>query len=162
MRVCLALIAVAALAGNARAEDRKTIDVDGDGTADQVALERNGSLTVTSGKTKKVIGFKALAGSGIGRGRLQVSRHEKHVVVAAVGVREAAALEWRGGKLVDIWQGSIGPEGPDGESTLYVEAGPHGLIRYHGRAGVTRCDGRQCELRGAWWLPMPRWGDQRG
>ena len=146
MRLCLAVILLASVAASARAEDRKTIDVDGDGTADQVALERNGSLTVTSGKTKKVIGFKALAGSGMGRGRLQVSRHEKHVVVAAVGLREAVALEWRGGKLVDVWQGSIGPEGPDGESTLYVEAGPHGLIRYHGRAGVTRCDGQTAYL----------------
>ena len=146
MRRCLVLLLLAGLGGRARAEDKKTIDVDGDGSADEVSLERNGSLTVTSGKTRKVIGFKALAGSGIGRGVLQVYRHEKHVVVAAIGEREAAALEWRAGKLVDVWQGAVGPEGADGESTLYVEAGRHGLIRYHGRAGVTRCDGKTAFL----------------
>ncbi len=146
MRLWLALLVLAHLAASARAEGRKAIDVDGDGAADEVVLERNGSLTVTSGKTKKVIGFKALAGSGMGRGALQVQRHEKRVLLAVVGEHEAAALEWRAGKLVDVWQGAVGPEGPDGESTLYVEAGPHGLIRYHGRAGVSRCDGKTAFL----------------
>jgi HEAT repeat protein len=146
VRLCLALVFLAGLAAAARAEDRKSIDIDGDGTADEVVLEKNGSLTVTSGKTRKVIGFKALAGSGIGRGKLQVHRYEKRAVVGVVTDREAAALEWRAGKLVDVWQGAVGPEGPDGESTLYMEVGPHGLIRYHGRAGVNRCDGRTAFL----------------
>jgi HEAT repeat protein len=146
VRTRLALLLVAGMASAARAEGKAAIDVDGDGVADEVALEANGSLTVTSGKTKKVIGFKALAGSGIGRGRLQVRRYEKRVVLAAVGDREAAALEWKAGRLVDVWQGSVGPEGPDGESTLYVEVGPYGLVRYHARAGVTRCDGKTAYL----------------
>jgi hypothetical protein len=132
-------------------------DVDGDGAPEELRIEREGTLAVRSGRTGSVLAWKPLmtGGAGAARGEIQVARGAEvggRTVIVAVasaagagGRGEALAAEWRSG-LVELWRGEIGPQGADGESTLYIEAGRHGLIRYSGRAGVSRCDGATAHL----------------
>ncbi len=131
-------------------------DLDRDGAPEQIRIEREGSLSVVSGRSGAVAAWKPLlGGSAVQSGEIEVATGASvggRVVILAVahggaGERgEALAAEWRGGALHELWRGEVGPQGPDGESTLYIEAGRYGLIRYSGRAGVARCDGKTAHL----------------
>jgi HEAT repeat protein len=137
-------------------------DLDRDGARDEMRIERSGSLTVVSGRTGKVVAWKPiLTGGAAERGEVQIATGSAvggRVVIVAVAFRrggaatdlggrgEALAAEWRAGQLHELWRGPVGPQGADGESTLYMEAGRHGLLRYAGRAGVARCDGKTAHL----------------
>jgi len=133
-------------------------DLDRDGAAEDLRIERDGMFAVVSGRTGGVLARKPLAASPGGRaakGAIDIATGAAvggRVVILAVatwagagGRGEALAAEWRGG-LHELWRGAVGPVGADGESTLYVEAGRYGLLRYSGRAGVARCDGRTAHL----------------
>ena len=122
-------------------------DVDGDGANDQLTLDRSGTFQVVSGKSGAAIAWTPVApGGGVTEGRIETAREGGRLLLAVTAGREAAAFEWRGGKLAELWRGSVGSQGRDGESSLYIEAGRFGLVRYHGRAGVARCDGRTAYL----------------
>ncbi len=131
-------------------------DLDRDGAAEQIRIEREGSLSVVSGRSGKIAAWKPLmGGAAVEAGEIEIATGASvggRVVILAVahagaGERgEALAVEWRGAGLHELWRGEVGPQGPDGESTLYIEAGRYGLIRYSGRAGVARCDGKTAHL----------------
>ena len=134
-------------------------DLDRDGARDELRVERDGSLAVVSGRTGRVLAWKPIsgaAGAGAERGEIQVATGAAvggRVVIVAIAIApgaggraDALAAEWRAGGLRELWRGAVGPQGADGESTLYIEAGRHGLLRYAGRAGVARCDGKTAHL----------------
>ena len=133
-------------------------DLDRDGVPEQIRIEREGSLAVVSGRGGKVAAYKPLlAGAAVESGEIEIATGASvggRVVILAVahgggaggGRGEALAVEWRGAGLHELWRGEVGPQGEDGESTLYIEAGRYGLIRYSGRAGVGRCDGKTAHL----------------
>lgn len=141
------LVATLATPAAAQVASRKA-DVDRDGVPDEITLDAAGGLTVTSGKTRAVLGRKAVTAAKVTRGDIQVTskRVGKRPVIAAIADREAVALEWSGGGLREVWRGPVGPEPPDGESTVHIEAGENGLVRYRGRAGVARCDEKPAYL----------------
>jgi hypothetical protein len=154
----LAAGASPALAQPGRAQPAVAVerfDVDGDGTPEEIRIEREGGLAISSGRGGKVLGWKPLlAGARLDSGELEFARGAAvagRVVILAMargagGRGEGLAVEWRGGGLHELWRGAVGPHGPDGESTLYMEVGRHGLLRYSGRAGVARCDGKTAHL----------------
>jgi HEAT repeat protein len=146
------LAGAAAAQGNAAPLASQRFDLDRDGAAEQIRVERGG-LAVVNGRTGKVAGWKPLLGAAIEAAEIQIASGAEvggRVVILAVaksgGRGEALAVEWRRGALHELWRGEVGPQGPDGESTLYIEAGRHGLVRYSGRAGVVRCDGKTAHL----------------
>lgn len=140
----------------ARAVAAERFDLDRDGVPEQIRIEREGSLSVVSGRSGVVAAWKPLmGGSAVQSGEIEIATGASvggRVVILAVahggaGERgEALAVEWRGGALHELWRGEVGPQGADAESTLYIEAGRYGLIRYSGRAGVARCDGKTAHL----------------
>ncbi|HKE15369.1 MAG TPA: HEAT repeat domain-containing protein, partial [Kofleriaceae bacterium] len=135
--------------------------LDRDGAPEQIRIEREGSLAILSGRTGAVLAWKPLlAGSAVDRGEIQIATgaavggrtvilavaRSGEVAAGSGAPGEALAAEWRGAALRELWRGEVGPQGADRESTLYVEAGRLGLIRYSGRAGVARCDGKTAHL----------------
>ena len=145
---------------------QRQVNLDGDGAPERIRLSADGQLSVVSGRTGRVLAWKTLLGGDGGgpsrSGTIDVAtgKHmDGHTVILALlhqgpsasSAGEALAAEWRRGRLVELWRGAVGPQGPDGEWTRYVEAGRHGLVRYAGRVGVSRCDGQTAYLYADRW-----------
>src|SRR5262245_41884829 len=125
------------------------LDVDGDGNVDQVSVSADGQVVaaLTGGKLKA-----AIDAHGVGKVQASVEVVGEHrlLIVRADSTDEdlahvGAVFEWRSGALDRLWQGSVGPQGPDEEWSVVLEAGDS-LLLYEQRDEVSRCDGEQVRL----------------
>ncbi len=164
------------LAGTARAQVRaaaaeERFDVDGDGKLDVVRVSDLAQLEVLiTGKPAQANPWKALQGDGkLIDARISWGKGKRFggntVIVAEAGFRqgrgaavsrEALAVRWDKGALVELWRGPVGAIGRDGEWSVQVEATAFGLLRYNSAPGVTRCDGQPA------YMAAERWDFSRG
>ena len=134
------------------------VDVDGDGKPDEVRIDEDGSITVhISGNdaagawtplaaSGKVVGGTIVVDTALDKGRTIILATSKLGRRGRRTFTEAVALAWTPGKLETLWRGKLGAQGPDGGSSLSLELGEYGLIKYASRAGVSRCDGETAHL----------------
>ncbi|MCA1663983.1 MAG: hypothetical protein LC659_06915, partial [Myxococcales bacterium] len=124
-------------------------DLDGDGRAERVHLDRDGAVVVddADGKERARV---ALAGksAAVAQGGVRIVAVEGHVVVharAELGRGRAAeavlagAEIMRGGKE-PIFVGRTGPVG-DGDRSIKLRVDDAGIVQYQTAAGFARCDG---------------------
>ncbi len=159
-----ALVGVVLVSAGVAAADplpTATVDVDGDGAADQVHIEAPGQLLIDrGGGAGQLVPFGA--SGALTDARLTIAGPGPLpfvVATAKVGGRwEAIALRFaRGGvALAEIWRGEVGPAGDDDEYERWIAAEPEGLIRYQTRADHRRCDGTPTALF------RERWDDKTG
>lgn len=130
-------------------------DVDGDGTADRIRIERPPAVTVQlAGGRQAWKPFATSTGTLVAGTLTTTRRAGGGAVVVATAVfragrgehQEAMVLAWQGRELVKLWEGAVGLQGADGEYALHVEATPQGLLRYQTRPEVYRCDGQPAYL----------------
>lgn len=125
-----------------------SVDVDGDGRADQLAVEAPGQLVVARGGGGGQLVPFARSGE-LTEARLSFAARPTPTVVASArlgGAWEAVALTGGKGGLVELWRGPVGPAGDDDEYEQWVEARSEGLLRFQTRADQRRCDGVPLEL----------------
>jgi len=151
----LALGAAPASAQRSVAEAEIRFDVDGDGVDDVVLIDDAATVSVVITGTTTPAPWKAFRTTGepIRKAELDVRRFGKHTVIwarasfgrkraAAATTTEVIALAWNRGALDVLVQETVGAQGRDGEWSKHVVVTDQGLIRYQGRPGVTRCDGK--------------------
>jgi hypothetical protein len=122
-----------------------SIDVDGDGTADALELDGDGTLHVAA----KLRGDVKL-GKPVTRAQLAVARPgpSAQILVDATTAagREAIVVEARGGSWREVQRFPLGGVGLDREYGVEAAATPAGIVRFQSRADVTRCDGKPAFL----------------
>lgn len=138
-----------------------TVDVDGDGAADQVRIEAPGQLVIERARGGgQLVPFGPSGALTDARLSVAGPAPAPFVVGAArLGGRwEAIALRLPrgGGALAEVWRGEVGPAGDDDEYERWVAAEPAGLVRYQTRADQRRCDGVMTPLF------RERWDDKAG
>jgi HEAT repeat protein len=146
------LVAAPALADEApvRPLAGERLDVDGDGTMDDVSVEADGKIVVVrSGHAAsqrlasapwKITKVTLRAGPVEGRRVLDV--RADLVSEGAGSLTEVMLLTMDpGGQLAVLWQGVLGPQGRDGEWMRRIIVEPNGVLVYEERPGVERCDG---------------------
>lgn len=159
----LAALPVLALSLPANGQESPSVatasfDLNRDGQADMVSLDSLGTISVSIAGSNKAGAWTALSTSGaVVGGRVQVSQDAKLggrtiiVVNARLEGRgsvqqEAVILDWKPGRLESLWRGPVGSVGRDGETSVSLELGRFGVIKYSNRAGVFRCDGETAHL----------------
>ncbi|MCW5844229.1 MAG: hypothetical protein KIT77_23465, partial [Caldilinea sp.] len=144
MRFAVSVVAVAALAGEARAGSIASVreDVDGDGVAEEIELDDAGVVHI-GGKAKADVAIARGAAPRPTKATLGVAKHGGTVwivVDATTGARrEAIVLEGRAWR--EVARFPLGGVGLDREYSVEVDAGPHGVVRYQKQGRVERCDG---------------------
>ncbi len=163
LRPLSALLVILALSPNANAQ-RPTakvtsrVDVNADGRVDEIRIAEDGGITVlitgdeSAGAwtplaaSGKVVGGSIVVDSELAKGRTIILATSKLGRRGGRHFTEAVALAWTPGKLETLWRGKLGSQGADGSSSLSVELGKFGLIKYASRTGVSRCDGETAHL----------------
>tara|TARA_R110002096_G_scaffold44526_8_gene120302 strand:+ start:119462 stop:122122 length:2661 start_codon:yes stop_codon:yes gene_type:complete len=162
-RAVLTLALPAAMASDASAQ-RPTasvvskVDVNGDTRPDEVRIDEDGSITVhitgdddagawtPLAATGKVVGGSIVVDSKLDTGRTIILATSKLGRRGGRSFTEAVALAWTPGRLETLWRGKLGTQGADGATSLSIELGTYGLIKYSNRLGVSRCDGEAAQL----------------
>ncbi len=162
----LFVVAAVLVLGAAPARAQKSVakaevrfDVDGDGKDDVVLIDEAATVSVVITGASSAAPWKAFRTTGepIRKASLEVRRFGKHTVIwaeatfgrkraTAPKATEVMALEWKRGTLGVLVQETVGPQGRDGEWSKHIALTDQGLIRYQGRPGVTRCDGKPAYL----------------
>jgi len=170
VRIRLLIIAagLAGTAGAAPAQKRVAaaehrFDVDGDGKVDVIRIDDPPALSVVITGNPGKSGFRPFTVSGrVTGGTITASRSGGSTWIVATAEidhqrREAMAVRWsaRGG-IEPLWTGAVGEQEPDHDWSLEVAATEHGLLRWQGRPGVTRCDGKPA------WLFLEGWDAAAG
>ncbi len=136
----------------------KNADVNGDARPDEVRIDEDGSITVHVTGDEAAGAWTPLAASGkviggsiaidrkLDKGRTIILATSKLGRRGGHSFTEAVALAWSPGRLETLWRGKLGSQGADGASSLSIELGRYGLIKYVNRLGVSRCDGEAAHL----------------
>ena len=155
----LAVLAREAAAQKPVAAAELRLDIDGDGKTDVVRVEDTAIVSVAITGAAGDAPWKAFRTTGepIREASLDARTIGKRTVLLAraeFGRRRAAAadstevmvLVWNGGALDAIAQETVGPQGRDGEWSQDIALTDSGVIRFQGRPGVSRCDGKPAYL----------------
>lgn len=134
------------------------VQVGGDARPDEVRIDEDGSITVyitgdeSAGAwtplaaSGKVVGGSIFVDTKLSAGRTIILATSKLGRRGGRSFTEAVALAWSPGRLETLWRGKLGSQGSDGATSLSIELGNYGLIKYSNRSGVSRCDGAAAHL----------------
>ncbi len=128
-----------------------TVDLDADGRSESVVLDDTGELSIRAGtgsgsRLPLPLGnrYPRISSAQLKTEKL---RGGESVLVATglrtKGQRVALWARLRGGKLVPIYAGPLGPVGTDGEYSAGVELIDGEMFRYQSAPSVERCDGEK-------------------
>ena len=136
----LAFAVLVGLAGSAAAAPWR-LDTDVDGPL-RLELDAHGKLKIDArGQTATIELAKAVT-----RATLSASKVKGVPTIVAEIDEQAVVLQPDGATWKQVLRTPVGGVGEDREHTIELDATPIGILRYQGRAGYRRCDGKPAYL----------------